>query len=133
MTSTRPTAPFDTITASRATGEGRFAGLDTLRGIAALAIVAVHAADAAGLPSDSAVAHLLARLDVGVAVFFVLSGFLLFRPFVSRPDTALSGQRLRRYGRRRLARIIPAYWFALAGLTILFGLPGFTDPVVVGC
>ena len=51
------------------------------------------------------------RLDIGVPVFFVLSGFLIYAPFVvssgSRPRTST-------YALRRLLRIVPAYWVALA-------------------
>jgi peptidoglycan/LPS O-acetylase OafA/YrhL len=55
----------------------------------------------------------LSRLDVGVAVFFVLSGYLLYRPFarsVLRDDEGLD---LRRYLRHRLLRIVPAYWLVV--------------------
>ena len=50
-----------------------------------------------------------------VAVFFVMSGFLLFRPM---SDRMLDGRPLPNRGRfivRRLVRIYPAYWLALIG------------------
>lgn len=53
------------------------------------------------------------RLDVGVTVFFVISGFLLWRPFAR---SLLSGEALpspRGYLRNRLLRILPAYWLVL--------------------
>ncbi len=55
---------------------------------------------------------LLARMDVGVAIFFVLSGFLLYRPWAC---ATLAGRtpRARRYLWRRAVRILPAYWVAL--------------------
>jgi peptidoglycan/LPS O-acetylase OafA/YrhL len=58
-----------------------------------------------------------------VAVFFVISGFLLYRPFVA---ARLGGTpvRARPYFRRRLLRIVPAYWFALTALALWPGLPG---------
>lgn len=61
----------------------------------------------------------LAQLDVGVAVFFVLSGFLLYRPFAAahlegRPRPSLGG-----YARNRFLRIYPAWWAALAILVLL--------------
>ena len=50
---------------------------------------------------------------VGVSVFFVLSGFLLYRPFVA------GGVNLRSFALRRVARIYPAYWFALVPMALL--------------
>lgn len=51
----------------------RFPALDGLRAIGALAVLSA----AVGLSLNS---PLLARLDVGVAIFFAISGFLLYRP-----------------------------------------------------
>jgi peptidoglycan/LPS O-acetylase OafA/YrhL len=54
-------------------------------------------------------------MDSGVAVFFVVSGFLLFRPWLrsglvpGRPP-----QRVRQYAWRRVLRILPAYWLTVA-------------------
>jgi len=49
----------------------------------------------------------------GVAVFFLISGFLLYRPFlVAR--RAGDPTRLLAYARRRVLRIVPAYWAALS-------------------
>ncbi|PRC48914.1 acyltransferase, partial [Mycobacterium sp. ITM-2017-0098] len=50
-----------------------------------------------------------ARLEIGVAIFFVLSGFLLFRPWVQGAAEGRSAPSVRRYGRNRLRRIVPAY------------------------
>jgi peptidoglycan/LPS O-acetylase OafA/YrhL len=62
-----------------------------------------------------------ARLDVGVAIFFSLSGFLLWRPFAA---AVARGDRRRRFGRylwRRAVRILPALWIMLA--VVLTTLP----------
>jgi peptidoglycan/LPS O-acetylase OafA/YrhL len=50
-----------------------------------------------------------------VTVFFVLSGYLLYRPFLRQVD-------LRAYAIRRTARILPAYWLALGGAGLVLGV-----------
>ncbi len=92
----------------------RLPALDGLRGIAAVAIVVHHAwmFSAHGLTlADRA----LDEMRLGVTLFFVLSGYLVFGPFVA---AALDGRRqpdLGRYAIKRAARILPAYWLVLAG------------------
>lgn len=49
----------------------------------------------------------------GVAMFFVLSGFLLARPFWQAFDSGQSMPSLRIYALRRAARIVPGFWLAL--------------------
>ena len=51
--------------------------------IAVMSIVFVHSAVAGGATGDSLSGRLLAHLNIGVAIFFVVSGFLLYRPFVA--------------------------------------------------
>ena len=63
------------------------------------------------------------HLDIGVAVFFLISGFLLYRPFVAAALEGRPGPSVRRFFRRRLLRIYPAYWLALVGIIVFFGLP----------
>lgn len=72
-----------------------------------------HASYLAGNRNSGSLA-LPARFgDVGVAIFFVLSGFLITRPYSvahlegRKPRAALG------FWWRRLLRILPAYWFAL--------------------
>jgi len=57
--------------------------------------------------------------DQGVAIFFLISGFLLFRPFLAARRSGRT-LRLRDFYRRRALRIVPAYWVALT-LFIVFG------------
>jgi peptidoglycan/LPS O-acetylase OafA/YrhL len=52
---------------------------------------------------------LLARLDVGVAIFFVLSGFLLSREFLVRAARGRPAPGLGRYLWKRFLRIAPVY------------------------
>src|SRR5512133_1784909 len=67
-----------------------FPALDGLRAVAVAAVVLTHAAYWTGRTERGLGAAVLARMDVGVAVFFVISGFLLVRPSVgSQPGGSL--------------------------------------------
>jgi peptidoglycan/LPS O-acetylase OafA/YrhL len=87
-------------------------GFDGLRGLAALSVLVYHVGQF--VPDhDRVTASIVGRLDQGVSVFFVLSGFLLTRPFIT---ANLRGEPVPRggpYARRRFLRIYPAYWCAL--------------------
>ena len=86
----------------------RFPALDGLRGLAALAVVTTHVGFQTGRTGrPGALGGVLARGDFGVTVFFLLSGFLLYRP-MSR-----GGVVVRTYARRRALRVLPAYWVAV--------------------
>lgn len=101
-----------------AAGGTRFPTFEGLRALCAFGVLAYHAGTFTGLtwgPSTSygGVGPWVQHLNVGVSVFFVLSGFLLFRPFVLAHLQDRSGPALRGYLVRRLVRIYPAYWVAL--------------------
>jgi peptidoglycan/LPS O-acetylase OafA/YrhL len=84
--------------------------LDTLRAVGALAVLTTHAAFWAGDYTGHGVwGTLLARLDVGVAIFFVLSGFLLSRPWLAAAAEAAPGPTAGRYLWKRALRILPVY------------------------
>lgn len=87
----------------------RIPALTGLRAIAALSVVATHAAFGTGALSRGYPGQMLARLDIGVAIFFVLSGLLLFGPWVRAAAAGGPNPSVRRYGRSRLRRIMPAY------------------------
>lgn len=108
-------------------GNPRFPLFDSLRGLAALAVVLTHVGLASGANENAPYGPLTARLDVGVTLFFVLSGFLLYRPFAAARLEGRPAPRLRDYARRRALRIVPAYWLALTLLAVWPGL-AFTGP-----
>lgn len=84
--------------------------LDSLRGLGALCVVLTHTAFWSGdYTRHGTLGTLLARLDVGVAIFFVLSGFLLSRAWVARAADGLAAPRARPYLWRRALRIVPLY------------------------
>jgi len=94
-----------------------FGSLDGLRGLAALGVFGVHFNQSVQLqgqlgPFD--LERFLANGNTGVALFFVLSGFLLSIPFWSaHRNPARISIDLKVYAIRRLARILPAYYFCL--------------------
>jgi len=97
----------------------RLGGLDGLRAIAALAVFGVHFNQMAGLDAKIGPIDLgrwLANGNTGVALFFVLSGFLLSMPFWRQAHGSGSMVRVGSYVVRRLARILPAYYLCLFGL-----------------
>jgi peptidoglycan/LPS O-acetylase OafA/YrhL len=120
----------------------RFVAGDPLRGVAALAVFAFHAAAAAviltgyrdllvapvGSPAGYLDAYgvvlgsLIVTGPAGPLVFFLLSGYLIGRPFVR----ALSHDRplpsLTAYARNRALRVLPTFWFTLTAVVVIFVL-----------
>ena len=98
--------------------------IDGMRAIAALMVVVFHVAQEKAATDASFVGGLLSAMSSAVAIFFVISGFLLYRPYVAARWSAAPPIRARDYLRRRLLRIVPAYWLAL---TVLAVYPGLRD------
>jgi peptidoglycan/LPS O-acetylase OafA/YrhL len=96
-------------TAPARDSSSRQASLTGLRGLAALMVVGTHASFATGALSLGYLGSLLGHLDIGVPIFFALSGFLLFRPWVVAARRGAPAPRLHRYARARIRRIMPAY------------------------
>jgi peptidoglycan/LPS O-acetylase OafA/YrhL len=105
---------------ARAAVGGRFPCFDGLRAIAAVSVVLTHVAFASGADTGSAFARLFARMDAGVAVFFVISGFLLYRPFVAAHLGDRSVPAAGPYFWRRFLRIYPAYWLVVIVVVYVF-------------
>jgi peptidoglycan/LPS O-acetylase OafA/YrhL len=106
-------------------GNPRFPLFDGLRAIAAMSVLVYHAGAYSRVNEGTGgLSPYLDRLNVGVAVFFVISGFLLYRPMLAARLGEGPPVRLRDYARRRILRIVPAYWVALTVLAIYPGLTG---------
>ena len=104
-------------------GNPRFPLFDSLRGLAVLAVVTFHvslitgALERDGFGDTASVAGAMAP-----PVFFAISGFLLYRPWLVRPPGVA------RFARGRVLRILPAYWLALTVLAVFPGIVGvFSD------
>lgn len=78
---------------------GEFDAINGVRGLAALLVLFSHTA-----PGYEAV-------QVGLALLFVVSGFLLSKPFILDPNKVYSWRNLERYLTKRLKRILPMYYF----------------------
>jgi len=112
-----PVAATTTQTPARRTRS--FEGFDGLRAVASLMIVLHHTGFVSGATFHTHWGWYLTRMDAGVPIFFVISAFLLTRPFVAAiMDGRPLGDR-RRFWRRRAIRIFPAY--IVATLIILVG------------
>lgn len=77
-----------------------------LRGVAALGVVVWHAQGQVGLPNTEV-------LQAGIEIFFVISGYVMWRILAERPVSP------RVFLQKRLARIVPLYWLLT---TLMVGL-----------
>ncbi|CAA9383467.1 MAG: hypothetical protein AVDCRST_MAG47-2348 [uncultured Nocardioidaceae bacterium] len=93
--------------------------LDSMRAVAAVAVLATHAAYWGGDYREPVWGTALARLDIGVAVFFVLSGFLLSRAWFARQARGLPRPSAQGYLWRRALRIVPVYVLAVLAAYLL--------------
>lgn len=97
---------------------GFLPAVEGMRACAAMGVVLTHVAFQTGT-SEGVVGRLLHRFDLAVAVFFALSGFLLWRGHAAaarglrhRPPTG-------HYLRSRLVRILPGYLVAVVVILTL--------------
>jgi peptidoglycan/LPS O-acetylase OafA/YrhL len=104
-------------------------GLDGLRGLAALLVFGVHIwiyqlPNTVVLKRDSFGELLLFEARVAFVMFFVLSGYLLYRPFARAALGESPPVSVGSYFVRRAARIMPAYYLAMAATLLLIATAG---------
>lgn len=102
----------------------RVASLTGIRAVAALLVVVTHAAYGTGAYNRGYLGYIFARMEIGVALFFVLSGFLLFGTWVRAAAGGTAPPAVRRYVRTRARRIMPAY---LVTVLLAYGVYHFRD------
>jgi peptidoglycan/LPS O-acetylase OafA/YrhL len=123
----------------------RLAGIEGLRALAASSVLVYHAwlySEPNGVPVglDTPASVPFESLSLGVTLFFVLSGFLLYRPFAAAALEHRGSLSVSAYFRNRALRILPAYWVILVitGLVLQSTLVrergeldggGLTDPL----
>lgn len=103
--------------------DSRLRGADFVRASACAIVVLHHLAQRVDFGSSLGRNPFLQVFNgvggFGVGVFFVLSGFLLARPFWLALDRGEPLPSLRTYAVRRAARIVPGFWLALTMTFVL--------------
>ncbi len=111
----------------------RSSALDGVRALAALSVLCFHAwlyrvGDAPGMRT-AVIDKVLFEASIGLICFFVLSGFLLYRPFARAGLTGRRPVEVGRYALRRAVRIVPAYYANMLGCLLLFWAVGYSTIV----
>jgi peptidoglycan/LPS O-acetylase OafA/YrhL len=118
-------------TAEKNGGTTHVAAVQAARGIAALLVVVHHAAEKGWILSAGALISFPAGA-IGVDVFFMISGFIIYHVTIDK------GDRRRAFITKRAVRIFPMYWaLSLVALAVFLVSPGLvnsnavrsTDPV----
>ena len=103
---------------------------DGVRGVGALFVFATHVCLLAdpiannNLLSYGWAAPILGHIDLALSAFFVLSGYLIARPFTRAYVTGGKRPRIRSYVRNRVLRVVPVFYFFTVLVLLRFGLDG---------
>jgi peptidoglycan/LPS O-acetylase OafA/YrhL len=73
-------------------------------------------------------APVLGHIDLGLAAFFALSGYLIARPFARAYVLGTRTPRLRSYVRNRVLRVVPAFYLFTVLVLLRFGFDGQLAP-----
>jgi peptidoglycan/LPS O-acetylase OafA/YrhL len=113
-------------------GVGNLLGGDGLRGLATTAIFIAHifanADPAPSLESMGWAKQPIARVDLALATFFALSGYLISRPFVRSFVLDTKRPSIRRFARNRVLRIVPIFYVIALIVLLRYGLDGSIGP-----
>ncbi|MDF5751057.1 acyltransferase [Spongiactinospora sp. TRM90649] len=102
--------------------DGHLGALDGVRAVAALVVLVYHVAAQTGAAFQPGfLGALMSRGDLGVPVFFLLSGLLLYRPWARAAMYGTVGPAARAYLWRRALRILPAYWLVVVVAMLWWG------------
>ncbi|MBO2454345.1 acyltransferase [Actinomadura barringtoniae] len=106
-------------------GQGRLRELDTLRFVAAAAVMMHHfvARSAGWGPENYYKLHGLSQItqygNLGVDLFFLISGFVILM--------SSWGRTMDQFAASRIVRIFPAYWFAVVLALVLWATTGVSQ------
>ncbi len=130
----------DTMAADRSGAEGgarggEFLAGDAIRGFGMICIVVAHLAggtlviDQVYTPGFRAAygdlpGIIMSGLQLALPVFFVLSAYLISRPYVRAYVLDRRTPSLRRYARHRVLRIVPVFWLLSALMLLFYGSQG---------
>ncbi len=103
--------------------------VEGMRACAAMGVVVTHVAFQTG-HSSGAAGRLFGRFDLAVAVFFALSGFLLWRGHAAAARGSGPRPRTGHYLRSRVVRIMPAYLVAVVVILTLLPDADHASPTV---
>jgi peptidoglycan/LPS O-acetylase OafA/YrhL len=103
--------------------------VEGMRACAAMGVVVTHVAFQTG-HSTGAAGRLFGRFDLAVAVFFALSGFLLWRGHAGAARGVGLRPRTGHYLRSRVVRIMPAYLVAVVVILTLLPDADHASPTV---
>jgi peptidoglycan/LPS O-acetylase OafA/YrhL len=105
---------------AQTTTTDRYAWIDSLRAIAALLVLVAHASSFLGLNLTRAISISLA--PIGIALFFVISGYVVVK--------SLEHRTVQDFWYRRFWRLFPVFWVSLV-LVLLCGYSSVSDPEII--
>ncbi|BBY79693.1 acyltransferase [Mycolicibacterium pulveris] len=108
---------------------GRIIGLDGARGLSAVGVAVMHVAG--NFSPNTAAQTKIGIVGMSLIFFFVLSGFLLFLPYVRRltEDAAVAtAPSARNFAIHRFARIVPGYLVIFLLCNYVFGVVYVENP-----
>ncbi|MEU4404689.1 acyltransferase [Streptosporangium sp. NPDC023963] len=115
---------------------GHLDAMDGVRAVASFGVLVYHVASTTGASlREGFLPALLSRGDIAVPIFFLLSGFLLYRPWAREAMEGTEGKEgtappgVGDYLWKRALRILPAYWLVVAVALSLWSWPRAADPV----
>jgi len=97
----------------------RLEGIDLLRGIAVSVVILYHFPVILGLTSASIFQYIYALGLLGVPLFFIISGYLIYRSIEYSISSRGIKIGLQQYASHRLFRILPAYYYNFAIVLIM--------------
>ena len=108
----------------------RFPAVDGLRAVGAIAVLLTHVGFQTGMYPRGTFGSMLSRMDVGVAIFFVVSGFLLTLGFIRPLAEGRKPPRIVDYAIKRVLRIWPAVIVTIVVVYFAFEPPLSSDRII---